>query len=77
MKLRPSYRPPTEKQLAGKLLDTTIEKVKKTISDAIDRAVNITVQIDGWSDVNRSSFLNVALYTGRPIFLKSIDPGAQ
>jgi hypothetical protein len=33
------------------------------------------MQLDGWSDINRASIINVALYAGRPIFLKSIDPG--
>ena len=76
-KLGPSYHQPSEYQLAGKLLEVTASKVDKIVGDALSTAPNITIQVDGWSDINRTSLVNAAVFTGRPVFLKSIDPGAQ
>lgn len=76
-KLRPGYRPPTAYQLSNRLLSKTVTKVEGLISDAINKSVAVTIKLDGWSDINRESIVNVALHAGRPIFLKSINPGIQ
>jgi hypothetical protein len=76
-KIRPGWKPPTRYMLSTGLLDRTELEVKHYISEAIERAPNLSLQLDGWSDVNRSSLINVALYAGQPIFLKSVEPGAQ
>ena len=76
-KIRPGWKPPTRYMLSNGLLDTTESEVNHSISEAIERAPNISLQLDGWSDVNRSCLINVALYAGRPIFFQSVEPGAQ
>jgi len=58
-------------------LDATGAKVDQKLSEVIQSARNVTVQVDGWSDINRASLVNIALYADRPIFLKSINPGVQ
>ena len=76
-KIRPSWHPPSAYQLSTKLLNLTSANVDKVVAQAIQEAPNVTIQLDGWSDINRHSLINVAAYACRPIFLKSIDPGAQ
>jgi hypothetical protein len=75
--IRPGWHPPSAYQLGNKLLDQTAAKVNRMVEQAIVDTANITVQADGWSDVNRKSVINIALYAGRPIFHSSVDPGAQ
>jgi hypothetical protein len=74
-KIRPSYKLPTSHALANQLLDDTYVSVNTTVQEALTKALALTMQLDGWSDINRASIINVALYAGSPIFLKSIDPG--
>lgn len=64
-------------QVANNLLNNTIAKVDKIVEKATANTPNITVQADGWSDVNPKSLASIALYAGRPIFHSSVDPGAQ
>jgi len=76
-KVRPAWHPPSAYKLSTTLLDATSAEVDQIVRDAIHNAPSVTLQLDGWSDVNRTSLVNIALYTGRPIFLKSIDAGVQ
>jgi len=76
-KIRPGWKMPTAYTLSTSLLDSTERKVDALISDAMKNATNLTLQLDGWSDVNRVSLINVAMYAGKPIFLKSVEPGLQ
>ena len=76
-KIRPSYRLPTTHSLANRLLDKAFADIGDTIQQATSKAPSLTLQVDGWSDINRSSIVNVAMYAGRPVFLKSVDPGME
>jgi len=76
-KLRPSYRLPTPHSLSCGLLDKAFTGAGDIIEQAVSNAPALTLQVDGWSDINRASIVNVAMYAGRPLFLKSIDPGMQ
>jgi len=76
-KIRPGWKMPTAYTLSTSLLDSTERKVDALISEAMKNATNLTLQLDGWSDVNRVSLINVAMYAGKPIFLKSVEPGLQ
>ena len=76
-RIRPSYRPPSAYKLAHNLLDTISDQVDKENSTIIDKGINLTVLVDGWTDVTNASLVNVAVFAGSPIFLKSIAPGAN
>lgn len=76
-KIRPSYRPPSAYKLAHNLLDTISDQVDKENSRIIDKGINLTVLVDGCTDVNNASLVNVAVFAGSPIFLKSVAPGAN
>lgn len=74
-RIRPGWQPPSPFQLSHRLLDAASERVQSQISDAMMKSPILTLQLDGWSDVNRASVVNVAVYAGQPIFKKSIHPG--
>jgi len=75
--IRPGWQPPSAYQLSHGLLDETYSGVSKEIKETMAKATSFTLQLDGWSDVNSASLINVAVYAGQPIFLQSIDPGIQ
>ena len=57
------------------MLDDPYDGVSAIIKNATAEAAVLTLQLDGWSDINCASIVNVALYAGRPVVLKSTDPG--
>ena len=63
-KLRPSYKLPSAYQSSHGLLDTVASKIEQTNRLAFSRASNLTVMLDGWTDVNNTSLVNVAIYAG-------------
>jgi len=50
-------------------------------NNTMAKAASVTIQLDGWSDVNTThtiytSLINVVIYAGYPLLWKSIYPGA-
>lgn len=76
-KLRPSYKLPTVHCLSNQLLDDTFASVNDVEKEAVSQVPAMTLQLDGWTDINRASLVNVGLYAGRPVFLKSVDQGVR
>jgi len=76
-RIRPSWKPPSAYQLSHKLLDSIGKGVESKSSGALSRACNITLMLDGWTDVTNTSLVNIAAYGDSPVFLKSVDPGAE
>ena len=69
-RIRPAYKPPTRRQLSVRLLEKVSSEVEAEINYTVNKSSNVTLMLDGWSDVNRRSLVNIVLYTDRPVFLK-------
>ena len=50
-KLRPSYKPPTRKPLAGDLLDKVYEDCKEQAQQQLSGKF-VTMSLDGWSNIH-------------------------
>jgi len=72
---RPVWQPHSPYDLANSLLDKTEADITVLNSNTMAKAASVTLQLDGWSDVNGTSLINVAIYAGYPIFWKTINPG--
>ena len=74
---RPGWQPPSAYKISHKLLDDTTSQIQEINGGLLAKASNLTVMLDGWTDVNNTSLVNVAIYAGVPLFVKSIQPGPQ
>ena len=63
-KIWPSYRLPSAYRLANSLLDSISTNVDAENVKMINKAANLTVFADGWTDVNNTSLMNIALFAG-------------
>lgn len=75
--IRPGWQPPSPFQRSHCLLDEACGRVSEAKKEAMTEAMSLTLQLDGWSDVNNASLVNIAVYADQPIFLESINPGIQ
>ena len=76
-RIRPGWKVPSAYKLSHGLLEDAHNSVMIQIRDTLEPALAIVVQVDGWSDTNRTSVVNIALYAGRPVFWKSVNPGTN
>lgn len=75
--LRPAYDPPSRRQLSGKLLDATFEKIEKRNRELVEKMDKEAVLlIDGWtnSSANRQYVATMlATADDQKVFLESFD----
>jgi len=76
-KIRPRYRPTKHLSVGTQSVGYLSGQVDKENSNTIDKAINLTLIVDGWTDVNHASLVNVAVFAGSPMFLKSVAPAAN
>ena len=73
--LRPSFVLPSLYQLKTTYLDREYEDKQKSMDEAIEEAIGVTIVIDGWSNVRRDDIVNIILCTPKPYFHSSINTG--
>jgi len=76
-KIKPSFKPPTRRQLSGSILNNTYTALKLDINNIIDKQPEqMTLVTDGWSNTRGESLINYLLVTPKDaIFLKSVATG--
>lgn len=62
--LRPAYKPPHRKELAGALLQAAYNKEHAKMIKALEREQRLTLVTDGWSNIKHQSIINYMLVTG-------------
>jgi len=70
--LRPTFKLPSRKQLAGKLLDNACTETSNHISSCIKNAKCIAIVSDGWSNQRNEGIINYILTTPQPLFYKCV-----
>lgn len=70
--LRPTFKLPSRKQLAGKLLDNACTETSNHISTCIKNAKCIAIVSDGWSNQRNEGIINYMLTTPQPLFYKFV-----
>ena len=70
--LRPTFKLPSRKQLAGKLLDNACTETSNHISSCIKNAKCIAIVSDGWSNQRNEGIINYMLTTPQPLFYKFV-----
>lgn len=71
--IRPTYTAPSRKQIATSLLNKEYDVIKKTIDEKISSSNTIVIMLDGWTDINGISLINVVLGIPDIIFFRAID----
>lgn len=75
--LRPGYKPPTRKALAGSLLDSVFDKLHGDVTQELEGKV-VTLVEDGWSTVHNDPVVATSLATGgKSYFLDAHDTGSM
>ena len=76
--LRPSYSPPSRKDLSGPLLEEVHALCEKEAADLLENKL-VTLNLDGWSNVNEEPIICVSASTtiGDVFLLDTIETGAN
>lgn len=60
--LRPGYTPPSERRLAGELLDALHKKVVEETKEILS-GETVTMSLDGWSNIHNESLICTSVIT--------------
>lgn len=75
--LRPGYKPPSCKTLAGPLLDKVHEKLSANVRSNLNGGVCCLIE-DGWSNIRNEPVLATFLqFNGTTYFLRAVDRGSE
>lgn len=77
--LRPGYKPPNRKQVAGSLLDEVYNSTQESVRDELKNKV-VNLAIDGWSNVRHDAIVCVCVtdvLTNSTHLIDTIDTGAE
>ena len=66
--LRPGYAPPTRKKLAGQLLEYIYDEITEASASVLEEK-NVTLILDGWSDIHNSPIIAHSVHTGKNLTL--------
>ncbi|CAG8716506.1 15116_t:CDS:2, partial [Cetraspora pellucida] len=61
--LWPKYQLPSRQLLAGQLLNAEIIKVNQNIINVLEKASNLTLDLDGWTDPSGKLLWNFVIHT--------------
>lgn len=76
-KLRPGYKPPTRKALAGNILDQIHDELQNQMMRNL-KGKTTTLIVDGWSNVHNEPLTVAALYTeGKSYLIDAFDTGSD
>ena len=76
-KLRPGYRPPTRKALAGNILDEIHDELQNQMIKNLKEKTT-TLIVNGWSNVHNKPLTVAALYTeGKLYLVEVVDTGGN
>ncbi|CAB4432167.1 unnamed protein product [Rhizophagus irregularis] len=70
--LRPSFKLPNRRKLAGDLLNDVYDEVKLQTE-----AKTLCIVSDGWSNINRESVQNFIICTPKPVFFNATFSGEE
>ena len=76
--LRPGYRPPDRKKIAGPLLETIYEEVEASAVKAVEESIGyLVLSQDGWSSQSNDPIIAHCFTDGKQIYLHSlVDSGS-
>lgn len=75
--LRPGYKPPSAKDISGRLLDAAVQQVDVELEQKV-RNCSLTLTLDGWSSVKNDPIQAITIHTGIESFLlQAYDAGSQ
>lgn len=75
--LRPGYKPPSAKDISGRLLDSAVLQVDLELAQKVQNC-SLTLTLDGWSSVKNDPIQAVTIHTGTESFLlKVYDAGSE
>lgn len=77
--LRPGYKPPNRKQIAGNLLDDVYNSTQEYVKDDLKNKI-VSMSIDGWSNVRQDSIVCLCVtdvLTNSTHLIDTIDTGAE
>lgn len=75
--LRPGYKPPSAKDISGRLLDAAVDQVDSKLEQKVQNC-SLTLTLDGWSSIKNDPIQAVTIHTGTESFLlKAYDAGSQ
>ena len=66
--LRPGYAPPTRNKLAGQLLEYIYDEITEASASVLEEK-NVTLILDGWSDIHNSPIIAHSVHTGKNLTL--------
>ncbi|CAB5392569.1 unnamed protein product [Rhizophagus irregularis] len=75
--LRPSFKLPNRRKLAGDLLNDVYDEVKLQTDEQISKAKTLCMVSDGWSNINRESVQNFIICTPKPVFFNATFSGEE
>ena len=70
--LHPGYKPPSDYDLSGKLLNKVFEEVEKEHNEEMDKVDKVIISQDGWESSSRDPILAHSYHTGEKSFLHNI-----
>lgn len=73
--MRPSYKPPSSRLVATKLLKNTYDAKMRELRNALENAAFYSISLDGWTNVSHHYLVNFMIkIQGKPAYyLKSVD----
>ncbi|UZO00531.1 uncharacterized protein OCT59_011654 [Rhizophagus irregularis] len=75
--LRPSFKLPNRRKLAGDLLNDVYDEVKLQTDEQISKANTLYMVSDGWSNINQESVQNFIICTPKPVFFNATFSGEE
>ncbi|UZO00948.1 uncharacterized protein OCT59_012060 [Rhizophagus irregularis] len=75
--LRPSFKLPNRRKLAGDLLNDVYNEVKLQTDEQISKAKTLCMVSDGWSNINQESVQNFIICTPKPVFFNATFSGEE
>lgn len=75
--IRPSFKLPSRKDIAGKYLDMQFQEIESEIWTKIKSANSLALQCDGWSNIRNEAIINFIVTTPTPVLLKTMATGTE
>lgn len=71
--IRPAYKLPHRETVSHTLLNAEYQEIKNENMELLEEAVNLNLQVDGWSNIRNESILNFVVTKPEPIFVDFVD----
>ena len=71
-RIRPKFKPPTQAQLSGQLLEKIHHEIEADVKKKIDEAKLLTIQCDSYTNVNSEGVMNFIINRPTPVYYKHV-----